>query len=153
MPVLSMSEDVLCPILEGILYGCILSGLYYVRMYYVRLVFCPFTIYQPDIIRHYVSNILSRKFALDSEHHGRHEKKHFNAIYHGKSELQLRNGHSRRAVMNSLVLLIHAIRAADVMSRLTSDRRPPFAAARQSAGRRVGVCVTHCLCDLATMFG
>jgi hypothetical protein len=62
--------------------------------------------------------------------------------------LQLRNGHYRPSVMNSLVLLIHAIRAAVVMRRLTSDRRPPL-----GAGWRVGVCVTHCLRDLAAMFG
>jgi hypothetical protein len=107
-------------------------GRYFVWMYFVRFVLCPdvlcpvgicpFTKYQPDIIRHYLSNILSRKFALDPEHRGRHEKKHFNGIYHGKSVLQLRNGHSGPAVMNSLVLLIHDIRAADVMRRLTSDR-------------------------------
>ncbi len=101
----------------------------------------------------YVCTIMLRNFALDSEHHGRHEKNHFNAIYHGKSVLQLRNGHSRPAVMNSLVLLIHAIRATDVMRRLMSDRRPPL---RLIGSRLVGgwvyVCVTHCLCDLAAMF-
>ncbi len=46
---------------------------------------------------------------------------------------QLRNGHYRPAVTSYLVLLILAIRAVDVMSRLESVRAAHRRAARPSA--------------------